>query len=192
MGSYAIGYVATGLLVILALATGSQAALGELKTTYFLITKKEWKLDHFYLIFLARTAFEKLTDFDYRGTTYYSVRNLSLYECQGWCREEAQCQAAAFSFVVNPLAPMQDTLCQLQNETSSTNPAAQPQRAANMYYMTKLQIRSGKKHAIFIDFCFNDVQFTVGSIPISPTEWGSDSSVKKILGQVPKFVEYLL
>lgn len=91
----------------------------------------------------ARTAFEKLTDYDYRGTTYYSVRNLSLYECQGWCREEAECQAAAFSFVVNPLAPMQDTLCQLQNETAATNPAAQPQRAANMYYMTKLQIRSG-------------------------------------------------
>ncbi|XP_011347131.2 uncharacterized protein LOC105284944 isoform X1 [Ooceraea biroi] len=91
---------------------------------------------------VARTAFEKLTDYDYRGTTYYSVRNLSLYECQGWCREEAECQAAAFSFVVNPLAPMQDTLCQLQNETAATNPAAQPQRAANMYYMTKLQIRS--------------------------------------------------
>lgn len=94
--------------------------------------------------FPARTAFEKLTDYDYRGTTYYSVRNLSLYECQGWCREEAECQAAAFSFVVNPLAPMQDTLCQLQNETAATNPAAQPQRAVNMYYMTKLQIRSGE------------------------------------------------
>jgi hypothetical protein len=90
----------------------------------------------------AKTAFEKLTDFDYRGTTYYTVRNLSLYECQGWCREEEACQAAAFSFVVNPLAPMQDTLCQLQNETSSTNPSVQPQRAANMYYMTKLLIRS--------------------------------------------------
>ncbi|XP_011859351.1 PREDICTED: uncharacterized protein LOC105556846, partial [Vollenhovia emeryi] len=97
---------------------------------------------------LARTAFEKLTDYDYRGTTYYSVRNLSLYECQGWCREEAECQAAAFSFVVNPLAPMQDTLCQLQNETAATNPAAQPQRAANMYYMTKLQIRSGENRHI--------------------------------------------
>lgn len=91
----------------------------------------------------ARTAFEKLTDHDYRGTTYYSVRNLSLYECQGWCREEPECQAAAFSFVVNPLAPMQDTLCQLQNETAATNPSSQPQRAVNMYYMTKLQIRSG-------------------------------------------------
>ncbi|XP_014223600.1 uncharacterized protein LOC106650204 [Trichogramma pretiosum] len=90
----------------------------------------------------ARTAFEKLTDYDYRGTTYYSVRNLSLYECQGWCREEAECQAAAFSFVVNPLAPMQETLCQLQNETAATNPNSSPQRAVSMYYMTKLQIRS--------------------------------------------------
>lgn len=39
---------------------------------------------------------------------------------------------------------MQDTVCALQNETAATNPAAQPQRAANMYYMTKLQIRSGE------------------------------------------------
>jgi len=91
---------------------------------------------------LGRIAFEKLTDFDYRGTTYYSVKNLSLYECQGWCREEADCQAAAFSFVVNPLIPKQETLCQLQNETSATNPSATPQRAVNMYYMTKMQLRS--------------------------------------------------
>lgn len=116
MGSHTIGLVASGFL-LLALLAGSYAAQ-------------------------ARTAFEKLTDYDYRGTTYYSVRNLSLYECQGWCREEAECQAAAFSFVVNPLAPLQDTLCELQNETSAMNPSAQPQKAANMYYMTKLQIRS--------------------------------------------------
>lgn len=44
----------------------------------------------------GRVAFEKLTDFDFQGTTYYSVKNLSLYECQGWCREEPDCQAAAF------------------------------------------------------------------------------------------------
>ncbi|XP_043274615.1 uncharacterized protein tyn [Venturia canescens] len=117
MGSYAIGHATTGLLVFLALATGIQAGL-------------------------SRIAFEKLTDFDYRGTTYYTVRNISFYECQGWCREEPQCQAAVFSFVPNPLAPMQDTLCQLQNETTSNNPNVQPQRAANTYYMTKLQIRS--------------------------------------------------
>lgn len=44
----------------------------------------------------SRVAFEKLTDYDFPGTTYYSVKNLSLYECQGWCREEQDCQAAAF------------------------------------------------------------------------------------------------
>ena len=96
-----------------------------------------------------------MTDYDYRGSTYYSVRNLSLYECQGWCREEAECQAAAFSFVVNPLAPMQDTLCELQNETAATNPSAQPQKAANMYYMTKLQIRSGEYDNCNYDFYIN-------------------------------------
>ncbi|XP_036339172.1 uncharacterized protein LOC118748682 [Rhagoletis pomonella] len=90
----------------------------------------------------ARMAFEKLTDYDFAGTTYYSVKNLSLYECQGWCREEADCQAAAFSFVVNPLSPSQETHCQLQNDSSAHNPSAAPQRSANMYYMVKLQLRS--------------------------------------------------
>lgn len=91
---------------------------------------------------VGRVAFEKLTDFDYRGTTYYSVRNLSLYECQGWCREENECQAASFSFVLNPLTPVQETLCQLQNETSAGNPTAAAQRSVNTYYMNKVQVRS--------------------------------------------------
>ncbi|XP_058060048.1 uncharacterized protein LOC131210773 [Anopheles bellator] len=90
----------------------------------------------------GRVAFEKLTDFDFQGTTYYSVKNLSLYECQGWCREEPDCQAAAFSFVVNPLTPAQETLCQLQNVTAANNPASTPQRSSSMYYMVKLQLRS--------------------------------------------------
>lgn len=88
----------------------------------------------------ARVAFEKLTDFDFTGQTYYSVKNLSLYECQGWCREEPDCQAAAFSFVVNPLTPAQETLCQLQNDSSAHNPSAIAQRSASMYYMVKLQV----------------------------------------------------
>uniref|UniRef100_A0A1B0CDT4 Cuticlin-1 n=2 Tax=Lutzomyia longipalpis TaxID=7200 RepID=A0A1B0CDT4_LUTLO len=90
----------------------------------------------------ARIAFEKLTDFDFPGTTYYSVKNLSLYECQGWCREEQDCQAAAFSFVVNPLTPEQETLCQLQNDSNAHNPTAIPQRSSAMYYMVKVQLRS--------------------------------------------------
>lgn len=90
----------------------------------------------------ARTAFEKLSDYDFSGTTYYSVKNLSLYECQGWCREETDCQAAAFSFVVNPLTPAQETLCQLQNHTSAQDPSAVAQRSASMYYMVKLNLRS--------------------------------------------------
>ncbi len=90
----------------------------------------------------ARTAFEKLSDYDFSGTTYYSVKNLSLYECQGWCREEADCRAAAFSFVVNPLTPAQETLCQLQNDTSADNPNAVAQRSSSMYYMVKMQLRS--------------------------------------------------
>lgn len=90
----------------------------------------------------GKIAFEKLTDFDFTGTTYYSVKNLSLYECQGWCNQEPECQAAAFSFVVNPLLPEQETLCQLQNETQAMNPSALPQRSNSMYYMVKLNIRS--------------------------------------------------
>jgi hypothetical protein len=90
----------------------------------------------------GKIAFEKLTDYDFPGTTYYSVKNLSLYECQGWCNQETDCQSAAFSFVVNPLTPEQETLCQLQNETQALNPSATAQRSNSMYYMVKLNIRS--------------------------------------------------
>ncbi|XP_045606053.2 uncharacterized protein tyn isoform X2 [Procambarus clarkii] len=90
------------------------------------------------------TAFEKLTELDYRGSTYYTIRNLSLWECQGWCREEPECAAASFSFVMNPLAPVQETLCLLQNETMASNPSADPQRAVSLYYMVKLSVRSYK------------------------------------------------
>ena len=59
-----------------------------------------------FLFFIGRTAFEKMTDLDYVGETYYTIRNLSLYECQGWCREEPECSAASFSFAVNPSFPL--------------------------------------------------------------------------------------
>ncbi|XP_045110752.1 LOW QUALITY PROTEIN: uncharacterized protein LOC123504352 [Portunus trituberculatus] len=90
------------------------------------------------------TGFEKLTELDYRGSTYYTIRNLSLWECQGWCREEPECAAASFSFVVNPLAPIQETLCLLQNETMASNPTAKPKRSVSLYYMVKLHIDSDK------------------------------------------------
>jgi len=93
---------------------------------------------------LGRVAFEKLTDLDYKGETYYTIRNLSLYECQGWCREEPECQAASFSFVVNPLAVRQETVCLLQNGTAANNPSAQPMKAVSQYYMVKMSIRSEK------------------------------------------------
>ena len=49
----------------------------------------------------GRVSFEKLTDLDYAGTTYYTIRNLSLYECQGWCREEPDCAAASFRWATH-------------------------------------------------------------------------------------------
>lgn len=90
----------------------------------------------------GRIGFEKLSEMDYRGNTYYTIRNLSLYECQGWCREEPDCAAASFSFVVNPLAPIQETLCLLQNDTTGSNPTVNPQKSVSTYYMIKLNIRS--------------------------------------------------
>ncbi|KAK0159676.1 hypothetical protein PV327_010769 [Microctonus hyperodae] len=90
----------------------------------------------------TEVSFEKLSDYDYQGTTYYTARNLTLHECQNWCKSQIDCQAVAFSFVVNPLAPMQETTCQFQNETTSTDPNSQARRVANTYYMTKLQISS--------------------------------------------------
>lgn len=90
----------------------------------------------------GKIAFEKLTDYDFADTTYYSVKNLSLYECQGWCNQETECVAAKFSFPVNPLTPDQETICQLQNTTTAFDPTAQPQRSYSTYYMVKLNIRS--------------------------------------------------
>lgn len=90
----------------------------------------------------GKITFEKLTDYDFTGTTYYSVKNLSLYECQGWCNQEPECHSCSFSFVVNPLMPEQETLCQLQNSTQAFDPTATPQRSNSMYYMVKLNIRS--------------------------------------------------
>ena len=94
----------------------------------------------------ARVAFEKMTDVDYVGDTYYTIRNLSLYECQGWCREEPECAAASFSFAVNPLSATgrQETVCLLQNATQANNPAAKPAKALSQYYMVKMSIRSGR------------------------------------------------
>ncbi|XP_076352037.1 uncharacterized protein LOC143247601 [Tachypleus tridentatus] len=90
----------------------------------------------------ARITFEKLTNLVYPGNTYYTIRNLSLYECQGWCRDEVDCVAAVFRFVVNPLTPVQDTTCMLQNETKSTHPAVTPQKSSNTYHLTKLHVLS--------------------------------------------------
>lgn len=113
-----------------------------------------------------------MTNRDYPGTTYYTIRNVSLYECLGWCRDEVDCTSAAFSFVVNPLAPIQETTCMLQNSTQARingpgsgptavaptvsgppqlNPPAglMPQKAVNLYFFNKVQIRSGKIFAYF-------------------------------------------
>ncbi|XP_013782184.1 uncharacterized protein LOC106466448, partial [Limulus polyphemus] len=90
----------------------------------------------------GRVTFEKLTHMDYPGTTYFSIRNVSLYECQSWCRDEVNCVSAVFSFVVNPLVPVQDTTCSLQNMTTSTKPNVLPQRSVNTYFLTKVHISS--------------------------------------------------
>ncbi|CAL1275838.1 unnamed protein product [Larinioides sclopetarius] len=90
----------------------------------------------------GKVTFEKLTNQDYSGTVYYTVWNVSLYECLGWCRDESECAAAAFSFVVNPLTPNQETTCQLQNETQANRPTAMSQRSVNTYFMVKLHLRT--------------------------------------------------
>ncbi|KAH7981265.1 hypothetical protein HPB49_022810 [Dermacentor silvarum] len=101
-------------------------------------------LAHVTTLVSAKVSFEKLTNLDFAGSAYYTIRNLSLYECQGWCRDEKECVAAAFSFVLNPLAPQQETTCLLQNSTQARKPTARPQRAVNLYYLVKNHIRSEK------------------------------------------------
>ncbi|PSN36834.1 hypothetical protein C0J52_14247, partial [Blattella germanica] len=78
------------------------------------------------------------------------IRNATQFDLQHANYQVVNCSAAPnfqqrclqFDFVVNPLTPVQETLCQLQNQTSANDPAAVPQRSVNMYYMVKMQIRS--------------------------------------------------
>lgn len=103
----------------------------------------------------ARITFEKMTNRDYSGMTYYSIQNVSLFECLGWCKEESSCTSAVFSFVVNPFAALQETTCMLQNETQARQTAylrqvgvngdqvtvvAHPQKATNLYFFNKIEL----------------------------------------------------
>ncbi|XP_075678435.1 trynity isoform X3 [Dermatophagoides pteronyssinus] len=118
-------------------------------------------LANLFIFTYGRITFDKMTNRDYAGTIYYTIRNVSLYECLGWCRDEDDCTAAAFSFVVNPLTPIQETTCLLQNETLAKKPTISGsnnnnnlansggsyssqslQKAVNMYFFSKMQLRS--------------------------------------------------
>lgn len=105
----------------------------------------------------ARITFEKMTNRDYSGLTYYTIQNVSLFECLGWCRDESSCTSAAFSFVVNPFAALQETTCMLQNETQARQVAylrtlpgsdqamtvvANPQKATNLYFFNKIELQT--------------------------------------------------
>lgn len=104
----------------------------------------------------ARVTFEKMTNRDYSGLTYYTIQNVSLFECLGWCKEEASCTSAVFSFVVNPFAALQETTCMLQNETQARQTAyvrqvpggdqmtvvAHPQKATNLYFFNKIELQT--------------------------------------------------
>ena len=49
----------------------------------FILASKNQPSDSYNEFFSSgRLAFEKMTDVDYQGETYYTIRNLSLYECQ--------------------------------------------------------------------------------------------------------------
>lgn len=104
----------------------------------------------------ARVTFEKMTNRDYSGLTYYTIQNVSLFECLGWCKEESSCTSAVFSFVVNPFAALQETTCMLQNETVARQAAylrmgnngdqvtvvAHPQKATNLYFFNKIELQT--------------------------------------------------
>lgn len=104
----------------------------------------------------ARVTFEKMTNRDYSGLTYYTIQNVSLFECLGWCKEETSCTSAVFSFVVNPFAALQETTCMLQNETQARQTAylrlmpggdqvtvvAHPQKATNLYFFNKIELQT--------------------------------------------------
>ncbi|UYV79377.1 hypothetical protein LAZ67_17002369 [Cordylochernes scorpioides] len=84
-------------------------------------------------------TFLKSTNLEYSGSTYYTFKNLSLYECHKWCQDERECVAAVFSYV---LAGVQDTTCLLQNDTDARKPTALPQTRVNTYFFNKVNLRT--------------------------------------------------
>lgn len=68
-------------------------------------------------------------------------------------------QFFSLSFVVNPLAPIQETVCLLQNETTGANPTVSPQKSVSTYYMIKLNIRSGMSLASLLSRSNGNLHF---------------------------------
>ena len=89
-------------------------------------------------------AFEKVTDYDFVGTVYYTEKNVSLTECRNWCSGEKSCKALSFNFISNPLVPNHDTECRLFNDTSASDPNTVAHRSINSYFLLKLQINSNR------------------------------------------------
>ncbi|XP_042908270.1 uncharacterized protein [Parasteatoda tepidariorum] len=105
-----------------------------------------WSLCGLVLLVIAtvegRVAFIKSTGLSYGGFSYFTIRNVSLHECQRWCRDDTECEAAAFDYSVRMQDGLPETTCTLQNDTSAGKSNVAPKRGKHTYYLTKMNINS--------------------------------------------------
>ncbi|GFV46030.1 uncharacterized protein TNCV_2200401 [Trichonephila clavipes] len=90
----------------------------------------------------GRVTFLKSTGLSYGGFSYFTIRNVSLHECQRWCRDDTECEAAAFDYSVRPQDGMPETTCTLQNDTTAGKTNVAPKRGKHTYYLTKVHVNS--------------------------------------------------
>ncbi|GIY18454.1 uncharacterized protein CEXT_798671 [Caerostris extrusa] len=105
----------------------------------------------------CRVTFVKSTGLSYGGFSYFTIRNVSLHECQRWCRDDTECEAAAFDYSVRPLDGMPETTCTLQNDTTAGKTNVAPKRGSTLTtspkYTSVQQIIQGQFCNMFLRKC---------------------------------------
>lgn len=84
----------------------------------------------------------KGTGIGYGGNSYFTLRNVSLHECQRWCRDETACAGATFNYSPRGDASPPETTCTLHSDENA--PSSKPRRSKNTFYLAKVHVDSGK------------------------------------------------
>ena len=104
---------------------------------------------------LGSVTFVKGTGIGYGGTSYFTLRNVSLHECQRWCRDETACAGATFNYAPRGDASPPETTCTLHSDENA--PSSKPRRSKNTFYLAKVHVDSGKYHT----FIFHAIYWAI-------------------------------